>query len=190
MANNKVNKKDLARSQVFSLKNAAANKPQPSSLLVNKHVDREEAMAGLALLNKHEQAMKRYEGKVAYRDQFNKMQVKSQWSKPAPRSPSQENMQQYKELINEPDQDYQVIQFRHASCTTSSIPDTNKEVPEPFNATQSFQELSKQVKGQAISKKEAAQVPANPTPVNQVIHQAPKESACSTNEPEQKDTEV
>lgn len=148
-------------------------------------------MAGLALLNKHEQAMKRYEGKVAYRDQFNKMQVKSQWSKPAPRSPSQDNLQQYKELISEPDQDYQVIQFRHASCTTSSIPDTNKDIPEPFNATQSFQDLSKQVKGQAISKKEAAaQKPAPINHVTHVTHQSSRDNASSTNEPEHKDTEV
>ena len=53
---NKVKKNELFRSQVFSTK-----AQKPSTLLVNKDVDRETAMAGIALLNKHEQAMKRYE---------------------------------------------------------------------------------------------------------------------------------
>ena len=42
---------------MFSAKSAKS-----ATLLVNKDVDREEALAGIALLNKHEQAMKRYEG--------------------------------------------------------------------------------------------------------------------------------
>jgi len=55
---NKVKTKDLYRSQVFSAKNSSG---KPSTLIVNPNIDKEEAMAGIALLNKHEQAMKRYE---------------------------------------------------------------------------------------------------------------------------------
>ncbi len=33
---------------------------KPSTLIVNKNVDREEALAGIELLNKHNEAMKRY----------------------------------------------------------------------------------------------------------------------------------
>ena len=47
---------------------------------------------------------------------------------------------------NEPES-YQLIQLKQTGSFASSIPDTNKDVPEPFNASQSFKELSKQVKG-------------------------------------------
>lgn len=55
-ASNRVKKQDLARSQVFSVK-----EQKPTTLIVNKSVDKEEALAGIALLNKHDQAMKRYQ---------------------------------------------------------------------------------------------------------------------------------
>ena len=58
---NKVKTKDLYRSQVFPAKTSNAGTKPPTTLLVNKEVNREEAMAGLALLDKHEQAMKRYD---------------------------------------------------------------------------------------------------------------------------------
>lgn len=54
--NNKVKTKDLYRSQVYSAKNAKS-----ATLLLNKDVDREEQMAGIALLKKHEQALNRYQ---------------------------------------------------------------------------------------------------------------------------------
>jgi len=40
-------------------------------------------MAGLALLNKHEQAMKRYEGKATNVEKFAKIQIKQQARSPS-----------------------------------------------------------------------------------------------------------
>ena len=56
LVSNKVKTKDLFRSQVYSAKNAKS-----ATLLLNKDVDREEQMAGIELLKKHEQALNRYE---------------------------------------------------------------------------------------------------------------------------------
>ena len=43
-------------------------------------------------------------------------------------------------LLNEPE-GYQFIQLKQTSFE-SKVPEANKEVPEPFNATNSFKELS------------------------------------------------
>ena len=53
---NKVKTKDLYRPNAYSAKNTKS-----ATLLLNKDVDREEQIAGIALLKKHEQALNRYE---------------------------------------------------------------------------------------------------------------------------------
>ena len=66
LLSNKVKTKDLYRSQVFSAKSQKQQQQQPpSTLYVNKNVDPGEAAAAIALLNKHEKAMKRYEAAAA-----------------------------------------------------------------------------------------------------------------------------
>lgn len=106
---------------------------------INKDVSQEEAIAGIALLNKHEEAMKRYQNKVNTSDYFAKNKIKPEWNKTTGRSPSTGSP--YVSLLSETD-GYQLIQLKQTSFA-SSIPDTLKEIPEPFNATQSFKELSK-----------------------------------------------
>lgn len=104
-AQNKVKKNELFRSQVFSTKNG-----QPSSvLIVNKEVDREEAMAGIALLNKHEQAMKRYQGAGKNSDYYSKKKMKPDWNAQT-RSPSTDF--QPRSLLNEHDSGYKLIQLK------------------------------------------------------------------------------
>ena len=49
-----------------------------STVFVNKNVNKEEAMAGLDLLNKHEQAMRRYDQKRAAMDKRGK--VRPEWN--------------------------------------------------------------------------------------------------------------
>ena len=107
LASNKVKTKDLCRSQVFSPKNMA----KPTTLIVNKNVDREEALAGIALLNKHEQAMRRYEHKANSSDYFAKKGLKPEWKR-VTRSPST-GERPYVSLIAEPG-DYQYIQLKSA----------------------------------------------------------------------------
>ena len=130
---NKVKTKDVFRSQVFSTKSA-----KPATLLANKNVDREEALAGIALLSKHEQAMKRYEGatnKVASANDSSAdyyAKKKPTWNG-STNSPTAGRTSPYVSLLGEPD-GYQLIQLKQTSFA-SNTPDTLKEVPEPFHAS-------------------------------------------------------
>ena len=105
--NNKVKTKDMYRSQVFPSKSSASGKP-PTTLLVNKDVNKDEAMAGIALLDKHEQAMKRYEAQYEAKKNAS-YKPKAEWNR-STRSPSQ-HVSPYVSLLNEPE-GYQLIQLK------------------------------------------------------------------------------
>ena len=105
LLSNKVKKQDLVRSQVFSTKTTRG-----PTLMVNNNVERSEAIAGIALLNKHEEAMKRYGGQANNQPRANNSEYYSSKSKPewnrSLRSPSSGSP--YVSLISEPE-GYQLI---------------------------------------------------------------------------------
>ena len=110
-----VKAKDTYHSQDFSVKNQ-----KPPTLMINKECTQDEAMAGIALLNKHDEAMKRYQGgKITQSDYYAKNNIKPQWNKATIRSPSAGNP--YVPLLSEPD-GYQFIQLKQTSFA-SNIPE-------------------------------------------------------------------
>ena len=142
LLSNKVKTKDLYRSQVFSAKSQKQQQQQPpSTLYVNKNVDPGEATAAIALLNKHEKAMKRYEAAAAQQQSQPprtensvvttdyaplKSQLKPEWNK-STRSPSQKSAPCISQ-INEPE-GYQLIQLKQTNPAVASLVGASAENP-------------------------------------------------------------
>lgn len=149
---NKVKTKDLTRSQVFSVKNQTNGRPV--TMMVNKDVDQKEALAGIALLNKHEQAMRRYEGKSS---QDFKKGLKPEWKSSA-RAPSLGD-KPYVSLLAEPG-DYRYIQIKQTNF--GALEPAKSDIQSPpapqFNATQSFKDLSRQMKSSKVDVKDMADI--------------------------------